>query len=232
MIKFIITGTGRCGTCFISKVFNSLGISCGHESIFGPVGKEEVVNRLSGKSEPVISEVFQLIKDDIKPNLKLLQADSSYMAAPYLDLVPDVKIIHLVRHPLKVISSFVFDFKYFQDESDADEYKEWIYDHTPQLLNIPDSINRCAYYYIYWNKLIEDNCADRQCYIHRVEEDFNQFFFNFIGHSTTDKIYDNKTANSSKNKNKPKLSIEDISDIEIRENLISLAHRYGYRLSM
>ena len=40
-MKYIIAGTGRCGTGYMSKIFNEVGIKCGHENVFtvkGPRG--------------------------------------------------------------------------------------------------------------------------------------------------------------------------------------------------
>jgi hypothetical protein len=78
--RFVVTGSGRCGTKWISKALTRAGVPCGHESVFGP-GPEVVW-----------------------PND--LAADSSWMAATQLDEM-DVPVLLLVRHPLAVVRSLV-----------------------------------------------------------------------------------------------------------------------------
>jgi hypothetical protein len=78
--RFVVTGSGRCGTKWMSKALTSAGVPCGHESVFG--FNPEVV-----------------WPDD-------LVADSSWMAATRLDEV-DVPVLLMVRHPLAVVRSFV-----------------------------------------------------------------------------------------------------------------------------
>jgi hypothetical protein len=94
-IKYIVTGTGRCGTMFFAKYLTSAGINCGHELIFTNSGVEAANKNL-------------LINNNV-------QADSSYMAAPYLShsLLKNAKIVHLVRDPIKVLNSFVSGYVYF-----------------------------------------------------------------------------------------------------------------------
>lgn len=73
----IVTGTGRCGTGYWSKVLTSAGIHCGHEAVFTPFG----------------------------PVLSTAQADASWMAAPFLRYHRDARVLHLTRHPKDVIES-------------------------------------------------------------------------------------------------------------------------------
>lgn len=77
-MKFVITGTGRCGTQYISTLMNKLGITCGHEEIFTTDGP---------------------IEDSDK------EADASWLAIPYLGSID--KVFLQVRHPYSVISSLL-----------------------------------------------------------------------------------------------------------------------------
>ncbi len=80
-IEFVITGCGRSGTGYVSELLNSAGLKCGHESVFGIKGPGFNGNHY--------------------------RADASWFSAPFLsDLPPDVKILHIVRNPAKVVSSF------------------------------------------------------------------------------------------------------------------------------
>lgn len=75
-MKLIVTGTGRSGTAFMCKLFNRLGVPCGHEEVFGIIG-------------------FQGWGD--------LMADSTFCALPYLQSLSaeDHIIYHVVRDPME-----------------------------------------------------------------------------------------------------------------------------------
>ena len=76
--KYIITGCGRSGTGFLSKLFNDNGIKCGHESYY-------TVNNRG----------------------QLYEAESSWLATPHINEFKDKKIIRLIRNPVSVIKSFL-----------------------------------------------------------------------------------------------------------------------------
>jgi LPS sulfotransferase NodH len=46
-LKFLVTGSGRSGTNYMSRFLTSVGIMCGHESIFTHDGITEAIYRLS-----------------------------------------------------------------------------------------------------------------------------------------------------------------------------------------
>jgi hypothetical protein len=79
--RFVITGSGRCGTTWISRALTRVGVPCGHEEVFhyGPVPERW--------------------PDD-------LRAEASWVAACRLDEVAQ-PIALLVRHPLAVVKSMV-----------------------------------------------------------------------------------------------------------------------------
>lgn len=78
--RFVITGSGRCGTTWISRALTRVGVPCGHEEVFQPF------------TEPVWP-------DD-------LRADASWVAACKLEAVTQ-PVALLVRHPLLVVKSLV-----------------------------------------------------------------------------------------------------------------------------
>lgn len=79
-MKFVITGLPRSGTKYVSEVCKSIGINCGHEEIFTPLG---------------ISDTGALL------------GDASWMAVPYLEKLKrdNITIIHLKRDIKKVVKS-------------------------------------------------------------------------------------------------------------------------------
>ncbi|NIQ15395.1 MAG: hypothetical protein GTO02_13665, partial [Candidatus Dadabacteria bacterium] len=180
-IKYIVTGTGRCGTMFMSKLLTSAGIDCGHEVIFTNEGLEAAKQNLFLNKETV--------------------AESSYMAAPYLNdpILSEATIIHLVRQPMKVINSFVVAYCYFlsgQASCKKNPYQwtyayppgadpefkfmRFIYSHIPDLCKKMSPVERAALYYIKWNQLIEKGCVGRDFIIHPIESDISNLT-KFIG---------------------------------------------------
>jgi hypothetical protein len=75
--RFVVTGSGRCGTKWVSTVLTAAGVPCGHEAVYG--------------------------LDDAGWGGRW--ADSSWMAACHLPVPYPVAL--LVRHPLAVVRSFV-----------------------------------------------------------------------------------------------------------------------------
>lgn len=78
--RFVVSGSGRCGTHYLSQLLTAAGVPCGHERAHNhdragvwPAG---------------------------------LRADSSWMAATMLDVV-DVPVVLLARHPLAAVRSWV-----------------------------------------------------------------------------------------------------------------------------
>lgn len=76
--KFVVVGTGRCGTGYVSKCFTACGIPCGHERLFTPNGCETIDDALVG--------------------------DASWLAVPHLAAY-DGYVIHVHRHPYDCVAS-------------------------------------------------------------------------------------------------------------------------------
>ena len=78
-IQYIFTGTPRSGSGFVSQLLTSGGLKIGHEMFFGMPGHGFYPRGAVG--------------------------DSSWLALPLLNMYPEAKKIHVVRDPLKTISS-------------------------------------------------------------------------------------------------------------------------------
>jgi hypothetical protein len=206
--EFIITGTGRCGTVFLAKLLTSLGKKCGHESIFNYDDDDTIINRLITWTNFDISEtsINNCEGDWIDKNTII--ADSSYIAASFLchPLLVDIPVIHIVRDPLKVIRSFIYDLKYFQFDIPNQEiesiykYEKRIWEIIPELKNLASPIERASWYYYRWNQLIEKSCKYRKYLKINIEninlEDNIKNFLNIPSVSDTITIYNNKKCNS------------------------------------
>lgn len=191
-LKFIVTGTGRSGSVYAAKLLTQLGIPCGHECIFNWEPFDKIISKLYNPNLRQVSHcsTHDLVKITDEPaelekwvNEQQTIAESSYMAAPYLILneLKDVKIIHVVRNPLKVISSFVKSLNYFQENSPTNDWEIKIYNNLPDLKNIPTQIERACFYYCNWNDLIKNNAKNNKYILCKLENiDKNENFYNFI----------------------------------------------------
>jgi hypothetical protein len=224
-LKYILTGTGRCGTVFFSNVMTSLGLNCLHEGIFTPDGLEQTKKILSGEVDPansLISERVSLLKAKSK-----IVADSSYMAAPYLCDLQDVKVIHLVRHPMKVVSSFIgWGFDYFKEKKPCDlepkkNYEAFIYRFVPELACEMSQLDRACLFYVRWNQMIEQ--SGKVNFFQRIEDNLDDFK-KYLG---KEKIDHHKKIENIGIQQKRVLKIEQIRK-DIRKEFIDMMLRYNY----
>lgn len=80
-LKYIVAGTGRSGTGYVSRLLTELGSRCGHEVVFTPWGIRGWVAKQCG-----------------------LDGEAAWTSFPYLKLFKG-PVVHVVRHPLRVIRS-------------------------------------------------------------------------------------------------------------------------------
>lgn len=78
--RFVVTGSGRCGTTWMSRALTRAGLPCGHEEAYNPWHTGVWPDHLA--------------------------ADSSWVAACKMDQVTEPMAL-LVRHPLAVVRSLV-----------------------------------------------------------------------------------------------------------------------------
>jgi hypothetical protein len=226
-LKYIITGTGRCGTCFFAKFLTSVGVPCGHEYIFGPQLDDVPVKlkRERSKLSAVSQEGVPKWVDE-----STIIADSSLLAAPYLDhrMLKNCKIIHLARDPLLVISSFVLDGGYFVGYCPKDIWEYFIYTHVPELTAKMSAIERAVNYYIEWNKLIEEKAQGKERLFFRIDRDDLSKAMDFleINPSLLPISFSDKTCNTWK-KRSHDVTYEEIPQ-PARNQLREIAERYGY----
>lgn len=238
-LKYLVVGTGRCGTVYMAKLLTSLGLPCGHESIFQNDTYEDALRRLNNAAQLSVSLISKLASNEDEKKgiswfgdteeLPALVADSSYMVAPFLDRpeLADVKIIHVIREPMQVINSFVEGFKYFHKEIAKKEdgpYHKFIYHHVPELLTQADPVSRAALYYVRWNEMIENKSRKENYFLHRIEASTSKLI-KFLG--CTDKCgYDNKQANHKDQLKERYTFVEQIKEHAVRDLLVKMKNRY------
>jgi hypothetical protein len=236
-LNYVVTGTGRCGTVYFAKLLTNLGIQCGHETIFFYDGFENAKKRLNGQMPFSLSRISKSAtgqgeKGWFPEGIRSIQADSSYMVAPFLDdpLFDNVAIIHLVRNPMEVINSFVEGFGYFRDScmhrSDESCYHSFIYRHAPTVLEYSGAVDRAAVFYIEWNKMIEEKSKNRKYLRFNINNRSFKKVFWFLGMDEPEDFLKKKL--NERHTNKRYHSISQIPSPELRDQLFELYSRYCY----
>lgn len=232
-IKIIITGTGRCGTLYLSKLLSFCNIFCGHETIFDHSSWNQILQRIYGNEELSLSKIAKKNYGDyLKDNI--IVGDSSYMAMPYLDMniFNDCFFIHVIRNPIDVINSFCHNMNYFYDEpySNIDEfnrkYINFIYKHVPDIKKYKNPYERAACFYLYWNDKIEKKLKNKNKIKIKIEEvGIKKDLENFLNFDIPKEflMLDN---NITKNINK--FNIKYIKDKKIKEDIISFCEKHEY----
>lgn len=137
--EIIITGTGRCGTGYFANLLNEVGILCTHEGYFTPEGPQPV---------------------DVL-------ADSSWMAAPFLEQHPRAKLIMAVRSPQAVVRSLM-GIAFFQTEG---PYQKFALCHEPDLAEM-DPVTACWEWWVRWNQRILAHSPDVIVGVSDVQRDW------------------------------------------------------------
>lgn len=224
----IVTGTGRCGTVFMSNVLTSIGWPCGHEAIFGPEGLGRAKEVIKGSLPAENSEISR--HGDVLSEGMNLVGDSSYMAAPFLREF-DALVVHLVRNPIPVVASLTGGFfrnftrnqpTEFEDAPDHIRYESFIYKHVPELSGDMPQLDRACLFYLRWNGMIES--SGRVDIRHRVEDPAERVLklFSHEGDCFSDTRC-NSFADSSR-----RWSLNQIENQEIRSEIKDMMKRYGY----
>ncbi len=232
-IKIIITGTGRCGTLYISKLLSFCNIFCGHETIFDHSSWNKILQRIYGNEELNLSKIAKKNYGDyLKDNI--IVGDSSYMAMPYLDMniFNDCFFVHIIRNPIDVINSFCHNMHYFYDDtySSLDEfnrkYINFIYKHVPDIKKYKNPYEKAACFYLYWNDQIEKKLKNKNKIKIKIEEvGIKKDLENFLNFEIPKEflMLDN---NITKNINK--FNIKYIKDKKIKEDIISFCEKHEY----
>ncbi|MHC4544183.1 MAG: glycosyltransferase family 2 protein [Planctomycetota bacterium] len=200
-LKLVLTGTGRCATGFYARFLTSAGIVCGHERFFSVGGLEAALETLGKHWTGTIAE-------------------SSWLAAPFLDSEPleDALVIHLVRHPKLVIESWLR-----VPPETTPVYAEFAIAHLPEL-NHYSGIDRLAYRYVAWNKLIECQVDALRFDVSREPIELLDKLAELGLESNRERLFDDRTHNA---KHGPSIQVHlcDVKNARLREALAG----YGWQ---
>jgi hypothetical protein len=231
-LNYLVTGTGRSGTVFMARLLTSIGIPCSHEAIFDYKGYKCAIDRLNGVYPLELSWVSRAKYDRGKwqeldpwlPDLQSVQAESSYMVAPFL-AEPELQgttIIHVVRDPIKVIHSFCHYVGYFKGTISETSYEQFIYHHVPELKMDMPQYDRACLFWVRWNQMVESH---KPAYRHRIE-DGTEGVVKFLDKNGS--YFNDNTVNSFKQPTQERFTLEKIKSREIFSEFTQLGRKYGY----
>lgn len=127
MARVLVTGCGRSGTRFVATALKHAGVNAGHEHLFTTTMHEWPANYYSG-------------------------VEISWLAVPWLHELPsDVSIVHLVRHPLDVVRSFL-GIRFF--EKQWSEYTRFVMNYCPGDVLDGKPIDQALGYWLGWNSMV------------------------------------------------------------------------------
>lgn len=203
-LKLVLTGTGRCATGFYARYLTSAGITCGHERFFGVGGLEGALDVLGKHWTGTVAE-------------------SSWLAAPFLASAPlnDALVVHLVRHPRLVLASWL---RVPPETTPA--YAEFANRHLPEMARYR-GIDRLAYRYVAWNRLIEEQVAGRDALrfdVGREPAELLEELAEFGLESNREELFDDRHYNTKQGP-APRLRLSDVKDARLREALAG----YGWQ---
>jgi hypothetical protein len=202
VLKLLVTGTGRCGTRYFSKRLTSVGVPCHHELIG--------LGGLSGLRERA-RKVGAL-------------ADSSWLAAAFLQHIPaNVRIVHLVRHPIKVIESLM-RMRFFNRNNQFQRYTDFAVGALPGIKQHRKILDRAVYFYIYWNEKIATQAQGPRI-VHRIEDD-DSGLLQKLGATTSQNLFENVLDNHRGGKSY-KLDWTNV-DFDLRVKLERQSKAFGY----
>ena len=211
-MRFLVVGTGRCGTTWLSEVLTAAGVPTGHEDVFTAVG---------------IRDMWCWLGEDGK--VHSLAGDVSLYAVPFLREW-DGPVLHMVRHPLDCIGSLA-GWRLPSFPNTQGEGGQLVNAHLPWTCS--DQITASARYWHDWNVMAERG-ADYLRF--RVEDATPTFLADLMrryGHDVDVEALELAVAARSAADYRIdslapiKLGWPDIPETE-RRRVRLLAERYGY----
>ena len=215
--KYLFVATARSGTQFMSYALRSVGINCGHERFFGAPSQQQ-----RHLTEELVQQRM-LNNPDI-------EADSSWLAVPFLNTkcVPkNVLIIHLTRHPKKVIESLIA-MGFFRRKNSF--YTNYVLLNTPQIKSSDSELTKCCKWYLYWHRKIEQSA--RQLIHHRVEEPLEVLFDRLNLDYENYEIFNDTQTNTRNSKNRREINlVKEIEEPDLLKQIIEMSEKYGYSIT-
>lgn len=207
-LEILITGTGRCGTGFIAKLLTSAGCRCTHEQIFNPNGWDNALWQM------------QLMAEHPEWNWR---AESSWCGSVYLDRpeLQDVTVVHLVRHPKKVLDSLLRRHK--STHPYYGPHHHWLAKHLPGLKEWDTPEGKAAYQYVQMNKIVEVQAN----ILHQVEHDPKELLAKLDIDWSGYGLFNDTEYNAHPGPIESDVQLDDLP-IEFYTPIKKMTTRYGY----
>lgn len=163
-LSYLIVSTPRSGTRYAARLLSAAGLQCGHEQAFG--------------FRKLWSEVgWRLERNDREG----VWGDSSWLAAPFLDQVPeDVAIIYQMRNPLDTIRSII------RQNLTTEPYVkpgQFAWEQTPNLRGSDSVSDVMVKFWCGWHERIQAALRNRDnVYAIRVEDWDGDAVWRLAGH--------------------------------------------------
>lgn len=241
-LDYLVTGTGRCGTVFMARYLTTAGWPCGHEMFFNLGGLFGAERYFSGYRRPQLSWVSTQVAQPDGGSIPTgewvdvpsITSDSSYFAAPFLghEILNGTKFIHVVRHPVRVVNSFVNAMGYFNKSVFNFAHEGYIADWVPEIKNEMTPEERACLYYVHWNEMIEEKLKNKTYLFQRIEDNMEPVL-EFIGKTDVDrkKLHDDTETNSWLKLGKKRFQLAQLPEGDIKKKFVDIGERYGYQMS-
>lgn len=207
-MRYIFTGTGRCGTGAVKMLMDGVGRNCTHEGVFNLDGWEAALEKIELRH---------------KNKWWGWEGDSSWLAAPFLSK-PELRcmaIIHIVRHPKPVIDSLLRMEFFTSDE--FKRYYDWGKQFIPEIDAWETPFEKAAYWYVAYNEMIEPY-AD---IFHRIEDGYTALLDKLGVDYEGMELYSETAYNT-----RPGYMASDVDlnalPLALHKQLWNMAVRYGY----
>ena len=155
-MKYLVVGTGRSGTGYISELCKGKGLAFGHEMTFN-----ESKLKTKGSADAYI------------PHIHGCYGDSNWLSVPFLNIYKkaNVKIFNVVRDPFKVVKSLI-GIGMPGDGVQLNFFNRHIWKFLPGLKAYQkcSRLDLAVYYLVNWNQMIKDFMGDDYKF-YRIEED-------------------------------------------------------------
>lgn len=206
-LRFVVVGTGRCGTTYTAELLQRAGIPVDHKAVFTEKGPMPV---------------------------ERLEGDASWMAVPYLDRFSGA-ILHQVREPLAVIDSLL-DLGLFASPFTDEIHRPWRRFLESHFTLCGDPVLDAMRFYVQWNARCETHADLRiriedQC---TLIPEFIEQLYPGKGALVESHLPRVSTRLNSREERRVKrtravgLAIGDLPTGVDRDALLAMAERYGY----
>jgi hypothetical protein len=208
MLEILITGTGRCGTAFAAHLLESAGVYCTHEVVFNPMGWSAA------------QEQMRLMIERPEWNWT---AESSWGGAVHLTRpeLDSVTVVHLVRHPKKVLDSHLREWK--ARHPHYNPHYHWLTKHLPELADYDTPEGKAACKVLRLNEMIEA----RADVFHRIEDDPRDLLDKLSLDWQGCELFNNPEHNAHPGHAESDVQLADLPEV-YRERIEKMSTRYGY----